>query len=422
MENKSIGEFIAVLRKAGGMTQRELAERLNVSDKAVSRWERGETLPDLTLIPIIADIFEVTADELLRGERNIANVPLTPYKAEKSEKQVRYIADKALTNFKIFSVISVAVALLGPLVAFILSFFTAYAICFAVACFFFVGATVCEIIFTALAVLKVKIKDEAVNRHKKSIVKISMLVFSFIIFLISETALFTASSGYMPQLSETAVLTVGPIILCLAVSQIIWYLLSVKGFFVLNEEEKERIQKLKNLKIKCAVILLCLALPTAWGQWYFSQFTSADELVKGTTFDNYKDFKAHMESVADKSPGEYRNDGSPKHRREITETENEYTETLYDKYDTVVAQNTYEKEKLTDKNGNVILKYAYNNHQISKIKFSDGFAELPVTVYTHEEMRQGYRIKTAINLAFIPLYAGEALIGYLVYRKKKNKI
>lgn len=422
MENKSIGEFIAVLRKADGMTQRELAERLNVSDKAVSRWERGETLPDLTLIPIIADIFEVTADELLRGERNINNAPPTQYKAEKSEKQVRYIADKALTSFKIFSVISVAVALVGPLVAFILSFFTAYPICFAVACFFFVGATVCEIIFTALAVLKVKINDEAVNRHKKSIVKISMLVFSFIIFLISETALFTASYGYMPQLLETAGFTVTPIILCLAVSQIIWYVLSVKGFFVLNEEEKERIQKIKKLKITCAVIVLCLAVITGYGQWYFNQFTRSYDLVKGTSFDNYEDFKAHMESVVDKYPGEYRSDGSPKYRREITEDEDTYTETLYDKYDTVVAQNTYEKEKLTDKDGNVILTYAYNNHQIDHIEFFDDHAELPVTVYTHNEVRKGYRIKTAINLAFVPLYVGEALIGYLVYRKKKSKI
>lgn len=43
--------FIAVLRKAGGMTQVDLAEELNVSDKTVSRWERGEGAPDLSLIP-----------------------------------------------------------------------------------------------------------------------------------------------------------------------------------------------------------------------------------------------------------------------------------------------------------------------------------------------------------------------------------
>ena len=69
MEAKTIGKFITALRKANGMTQKDLAEKLNVSDKSVSRWERDEGAPDLSLIPVIAEIFDVTCDELLRGER-----------------------------------------------------------------------------------------------------------------------------------------------------------------------------------------------------------------------------------------------------------------------------------------------------------------------------------------------------------------
>ncbi|MBR6812635.1 MAG: helix-turn-helix transcriptional regulator, partial [Oscillospiraceae bacterium] len=69
MEKRTIGTFIAALRKANGMTQRELAERLNVSDKTVSRWERDDGSPDLAAIPVIAEIFGITCDELLRGER-----------------------------------------------------------------------------------------------------------------------------------------------------------------------------------------------------------------------------------------------------------------------------------------------------------------------------------------------------------------
>lgn len=65
MEKKTIGQFLSALRKAGGMTQKELAEKLHVSNKAVSRWERDECAPDLSLIPVIADIFGVTSDELL---------------------------------------------------------------------------------------------------------------------------------------------------------------------------------------------------------------------------------------------------------------------------------------------------------------------------------------------------------------------
>ena len=69
MEQKTIGKFITALRKANGMTQKDLAEKLNVSDKTVSRWERDEGAPDLSMIPVIAEIFGVTCDELLRGEK-----------------------------------------------------------------------------------------------------------------------------------------------------------------------------------------------------------------------------------------------------------------------------------------------------------------------------------------------------------------
>lgn len=60
MEKKTIGGFIAALRKANGMTQKDLAEKLNVSDKTVSRWERDDGAPDLAVIPVIAEIFDVT--------------------------------------------------------------------------------------------------------------------------------------------------------------------------------------------------------------------------------------------------------------------------------------------------------------------------------------------------------------------------
>ena len=55
MEKKTIGKFISALRRASGMTQKELAEKLFVSDKTVSRWECDECTPDLALIPVIAD-------------------------------------------------------------------------------------------------------------------------------------------------------------------------------------------------------------------------------------------------------------------------------------------------------------------------------------------------------------------------------
>ena len=63
-----IAKNITALRQANKMTQIELAEKLNYSDKAVSKWERGESVPDIGVLKAIADLFGVTVDYLLRED------------------------------------------------------------------------------------------------------------------------------------------------------------------------------------------------------------------------------------------------------------------------------------------------------------------------------------------------------------------
>ncbi len=69
MAERSMGELICALRKEKGLTQRELAEKLNVTDKAVSKWERNLSCPDVGSIPALADILGLSADALLRAAR-----------------------------------------------------------------------------------------------------------------------------------------------------------------------------------------------------------------------------------------------------------------------------------------------------------------------------------------------------------------
>ena len=71
MTNKSIGNFLSELRKEKGLTQKEIADYLNVSDKTVSHWECDKYSPDISVIPILAEFFGVTCDEILRGERKV---------------------------------------------------------------------------------------------------------------------------------------------------------------------------------------------------------------------------------------------------------------------------------------------------------------------------------------------------------------
>ena len=68
MDCKNVGKTIAKLRRGCGMTQLELAERLGVSNKAVSKWENGQGYPDITLLPTLAEIFCVSIDYLIMGE------------------------------------------------------------------------------------------------------------------------------------------------------------------------------------------------------------------------------------------------------------------------------------------------------------------------------------------------------------------
>ncbi len=66
MKSKTFGSMIAFLRKKEGMTQLELAQRLGITDKAVSKWERDLSYPDIESVPQIAEIFGVSVDELMQ--------------------------------------------------------------------------------------------------------------------------------------------------------------------------------------------------------------------------------------------------------------------------------------------------------------------------------------------------------------------
>ena len=69
MDCKSVGKTISKLRKKHGYTQTELAEKLDITDKAVSRWESGQGYPDISLFPALAELFGVSIDYLMLGEK-----------------------------------------------------------------------------------------------------------------------------------------------------------------------------------------------------------------------------------------------------------------------------------------------------------------------------------------------------------------
>ena len=67
MKQQTFGATVAALRKERGMTQLDLAERMGVTDKAVSKWERDLACPDINTLPALADALGLTLDELMQG-------------------------------------------------------------------------------------------------------------------------------------------------------------------------------------------------------------------------------------------------------------------------------------------------------------------------------------------------------------------
>jgi len=151
MEKKTIGKFISALRRASGMTQRELGERLFVSDKTVSRWECDECTPELSLIPAIAEIFGITTDELLRGGRNPVSdtEDHAARRQAKSEKQFRLMLHTKKKSFTNLSLISVGLITVGVIAAMICNLgFSRGLLGFCLASVFFVAAAICQSCFT----------------------------------------------------------------------------------------------------------------------------------------------------------------------------------------------------------------------------------------------------------------------------------
>ena len=71
MNQQKLGELIYDLRKEKNMTQKQVADLMNISDKTISKWERGLGYPDVSLLPELANLFGVSVDNLVSGEIKI---------------------------------------------------------------------------------------------------------------------------------------------------------------------------------------------------------------------------------------------------------------------------------------------------------------------------------------------------------------
>ena len=120
MDSKKIGAFIALNRKAKGLTQEQLGERLGVSNKTISRWENGNYMPDLSLLEPLSKELGITLNELLAGEK-IEEEKVIEYSEKNMISTLDYSAQKIKNERKKISVFIMAVGVCFCFCAFIIS-------------------------------------------------------------------------------------------------------------------------------------------------------------------------------------------------------------------------------------------------------------------------------------------------------------
>lgn len=253
MEKKTIGSFIATLRKANGLTQKELSEKLNVSDKSISRWERDETAPDLTLIPVIAEIFDVTSDELLTGERNKSNDTKAVKATQKKDEQIKYILNKSKTNFTIKSFIAIGLVLLSIIIC----SFPAYSYEFAqlkpmlCTCTIIVALILEIIIFiSSYSTVNVdKFDSKEINEFKVYLINVLKTMFFVSIF-----ALLIISSDIHMALLWMLPLLIYAYYISFIINMLIDWIIKRKNFLILSDKERKK----NKIYIKISLIFLLI--------------------------------------------------------------------------------------------------------------------------------------------------------------------
>ena len=423
MEKKTIGGFIAALRKASGMTQKDLAEKLNVSDKTVSRWERDDGAPDLSVIPVIAEIFGITCDELLRGQRKSPaeqaespeNTP-TP----KGEKQRQRLLTATLSRYKTRSLIAGGVALSGLLAAMAFNFgFNRAYLGFLAGCVFYLAAAICQAIFLNGAFLSVADEEDTGDFRRKVILIAQGLWCLTAVLLAVSLPLVVFVHDSFVGLSGGAWLLRGAVYGFSALSLcalLLWLLngrLVKKGVYTpkANFSHNRRWQKY------CAVGLVSMLAMTFACQWGMNQFCGPGWFGEWQAFGDLESFKAYIES-----PVRYDHSGwvAADGVNTVPVMPPSDSVTYYDQNGNVIT----EEEALTEhlyEDGEIVLTYVRRNEAVQRVRsdIENGAVQF-LEVLTWDEYYRGRVQLNTFNTLFGFAYAAEYLIALWFYWIKRE--
>ena len=431
MEKKTIGGFIAALRKVNGMTQKELAERLNVSDKTVSRWERDDGAPDLATIPAIAEIFNVTCDELLRGERKSpterTEVLEDTETSPKGEKQRQRLLKTTLSHYQNLSYIAMGISVVGLIVALICNLaFLKAVLGFLCGAIFFVASIVCQAIFMNKAFQSVEdsgIDEVQLSNFKRKVIDYAEKSIGLTIFFIGFTFPLIMVDAYLgiEVVSLFILGSIGAAVFMLIYAVVLYFLngsLLKKGVYTLPGKELTIYNHNRKLKKKCTIDLVVILVITMLfhafgGEMIWSSYHLSSS--KGMIFDDYESFIEFMEQdiPADNYSGA---EMIPAPESQVGEP------TYYDQYGDVISEEEALTRTIEDANGNVVCTYIERNESVSSIRYSaqDGTV-LPIQVITSGDYRAAARLSNTITALYCVIYPIEILSVLMFYFKKRAK-
>lgn len=414
MERKTMGSLIAALRKANGMTQKELAERLHVSDKSVSRWERDEGVPDLALIPVIAEAFGITCDELLRGERRPPEPAPAPAAGPdpKAEKQRQRLLAVSMAQFRSRTLLAAAIAVVALLLAAGINFGfykAVVALCVGAVCLLCAALVEANAVNKAvLAVTGAEEAPETVGPFRWRVAQWSERTFLAIFALLAFLLPLALAGGYGLTMGSWLLWGLPAVLIALVIG------VTVCGFvdgrrledpdLALPEPQaaalrrNARLARRTGLGLAAAwvVTLLLHALLThGWSEW---------ALRPATTFPDWGSFAAFMEREEEAifyGPAA----PAPDMLSDEAAAPPEDTETP-----------ELEPETITAEDGSVVCTFYWRNRQVTGWSYSttvDGRPVLPVRVYTQRDGEIGRERLRQYNLVFGCLYVAETLAAAL---------
>lgn len=391
MEKKTIGSFIAILRRANGLTQKELADKLGISDKAVSRWERDETAPDISLLPALAEILGVTTDELLRGERSTESLAAARI-SEKSEKQMKALLKNTRTKLYTRTLICILIAIGGLFAAMICnSVFYRMLLGFIVACVFSATSVVLEMIFSYLSRNSINDEDigiDAIAETRKYIIKKETLVFYINAVVLAFCLPLVIAGENYAGVDISSWFVLGGIFalvaagICALANILVDIHAEKNGIYdvaKVNEKRRKRarifgIPALSLCKVFVPIFLVVLVVQifcmSCFDTYYFMEKSG------GTEWNDTEEFLEYIETPVESSyfQTSYKGVGVSTMITEVvaipSDGDKEYQ---------------YPRTVLLDKNGYVMFEFEYRNQNVYQVISSDSEDGLPIITYTYDD-------------------------------------